>query len=38
LRYHASGWLNHTLSSIDRRGRRGSSLSDGATFFGCYAK
>jgi len=31
LRYHASGCLNHTLSSIDRRGRRGSSLSDGAT-------
>jgi hypothetical protein len=33
-----SGCLNHTLSSIDRRGRRGSSLSDGATFLGCYAK
>jgi hypothetical protein len=30
LRYHASGCLNHTLSSIERRGRRGSSLSDGA--------
>jgi hypothetical protein len=27
LRYHASGCLNHTLSSIDRRGRRRSSLS-----------
>jgi hypothetical protein len=26
LRYHASGCLNHTLSSIDRRGRRGSSF------------
>jgi hypothetical protein len=26
------GRLNHNLSSIDRRGRRGSSLSDGATF------
>jgi hypothetical protein len=38
LRYHASGCLNHTLSSIDRRGRRESSLSDGATCFGCYAK
>jgi TnpA family transposase len=38
LRYHASGCLNHSLSSIDRRGRRGSSLSDGATLFGCYAK
>jgi hypothetical protein len=38
LRYHASSCLNHTLSSIDRRGRRGSSLSDGATVFGSYAK
>jgi hypothetical protein len=38
LRYHASDCLNHALSSIDRRGRRGSSLSAGATFFGCYAK
>jgi hypothetical protein len=32
LRYHASGCLNHTSSSIDRRGRRGSSLLDGTTF------
>jgi hypothetical protein len=30
--------LNHTLSSIDHRGRRRSSLSDSATVFGCYAK
>src|SRR5580658_9727889 len=31
LRYHASSCLNRTLSSIDHHGRRGSSLSDGAT-------
>jgi hypothetical protein len=32
LRYRASGCLNHTFSCIDRRGRRGSSLSEGETF------
>jgi hypothetical protein len=32
LRYHASGCLDHTFSSIDRRRRCGSSLSDRAPF------
>jgi hypothetical protein len=32
------GLIEPLLSNIDRRGRRGSSLSDGATLFGCYPK